>query len=460
MLRFFVSCCLLAATAVAEPADWVLSGGWVVTMDSGRRVIRDGAVAVKEDSIAAVGTRAEIARKFQPKQRLDMPDAILAPGLINTHGHAPMTLLRGFADDLRLQDWLERFIFPAEAKNVNPEFVRDGTRLACLEMLLSGTTTYTDMYYFEEVIAAATKECGMRAVLGQTIIQFPVPDAPAPAEGLKRTEAFLKQYAGDALITPAVAPHALYTNDEQTLKACRALADKYEVPLIIHLSETKKENDDMRAKYGASPTAVLERMGVLTGRTLAAHGVWIDAEDIAVLKKRNVGVAHCPSSNMKLSSGVAPVVGYLKSGIALGLGTDGAASNNDLDMFEEIDLAAKLQKIHTMDPTVVSAQQAFEMATVQGARALGMADQIGSLETGKRADLMFVRSRVPNAQPLFHVYSALVYALKGSDVSHVMVNGRLVVRDRKVLTMDAASVLQKAEAWRAKITASVTSPQP
>jgi 5-methylthioadenosine/S-adenosylhomocysteine deaminase len=449
---------LVAATAAAEPADWVLSARWVVTVDGGRRVIENGAVAVTGDSIAAAGTRAEIDKRFQPKQRIDAPDAVLAPGLINTHGHAPMTLFRGIADDLRLQDWLERFIFPVEAKNVSPAFVRDGTRLACLEMLLSGTTTYADMYYFEEEIAAATKECGMRGVLGQTIIQFPVADAKTPAEGLKRTEAFFRRYANDPLITPAVAPHALYTNDEATLKAARALADKYGMPLLIHLSETRRENDDMRAKYGASPTAVLDRWGVFNGRTLAAHGVWID--DAAPGKNTHVGVAHCPSSNMKLASGIAPILDYLKAGVAVGLGTDGpAGSNNDLNLFEEMDLAAKLQKVHTGDPTAVTAQQAFEMATILGARALGMEARIGSLDAGKRADLMFVRFTAPHSTPMFNVYSSLVYALKGSDVRHVMVNGKLVVRDRQVLTLDSAAVLKQAEVWQAKISASAATPQ-
>jgi 5-methylthioadenosine/S-adenosylhomocysteine deaminase len=431
-------------------------------MDGERRVFENGAVAIRGDAIVALGTRQEIDKRYQPKRRIDGEDSILAPGLINTHGHAPMVLFRGIADDLRLQEWLEKFIFPAEAKNVSPAFVRDGTRLACIEMLLSGTTTYADMYYFEEETAAATKECGMRGVLGQTILQFPVADAKTPAEGLKRTEAFFRQYADDTLITPAVAPHALYTNSEETLRAARKLADKYGRPMLIHLSETKKENDDMRAKYSASPTAVLERFGVLRGRTLAAHGVWIDAADMRILKDRGVGIAHCPSSNMKLSSGVAPVVDYLKNGLAVGLGTDGpAGSNNDLNMFEEMDLAAKLQKVHTMDPTSVSAQQAFEMATIRGARALGMESGIGSLETGKRADLMFVRFTEPHGQPMFNVYSALVYSLKASDVRHVMVNGRLLVRDRKVLSLDPAAVLRQAHAWRTRISpASAASPRP
>jgi 5-methylthioadenosine/S-adenosylhomocysteine deaminase len=452
---------LLAVIATAEPADWIFSARWVVTMDGSRRIIENGAVAVRGERIVAAGPRAEIDSKFQGRNRLDAPDTILTPGLINTHTHAPMSLFRGVADDLRLQEWLTKYIFPAEAKNVSPQFVRDGTMLACVEMLLSGTTTYVDMYYFEEEIAAATKECGMRGVLGQTIIGFPVADAKTPADELKRTEAFLAKYAKDPLIVPAVAPHALYTNSEETLRACRALADKYGMPLVIHLSETKKENDDMQAKYGASPTAVLERWGILRGRTLAAHAVWINASDIAILSRRRTGVAHCPSSNMKLASGIAPVTQLLRARIAVGLGTDGpAGSNNDLNLFEEIDLAAKLQKVHTGDPTAVSAQQAFEMATIRGAEAIGMTKEIGSIEPGKRADLAFVRFTEPHAQPMFNVYSQLVYALKGSDVRHVVVNGRPVVRDRRILTVSEAEVLKAAAAWKEKISASLATPRP
>jgi len=460
MLRFFLISALLSVVFAwgAEPADIIVTARWVVTMDGQRRVIDNGAVAVKGDRIAAVGTRAEIDAKYTPKQRIDAGRAIVTPGLINTHTHAAMSLMRGIADDMNLQDWLEKFIFPAEGKNVSPEFVRDGTTLACAEMLLSGTTTYTDMYYFEEVVAEATKACGMRAVLGQTIIQFPVADAKTPAEGLKRTEAFLIKYAKDPLIVAAPAPHALYTNDEATLKAARAMANKYGVPLLMHLSETKRENDDMQAKYGASPTAVLDRWGIFNGRSVMAHGVWISSADMDILKARGVGVGHCPSSNMKLASGVAPVVQYLERDIAIGLGPDGpAGSNNDFNLFEEMDLAAKLQKVTTMNPTAITAEQAFEMATIRGARALSMDMEIGSLESGKKADLIVIRADRPHALPIYNVYSQLVYALKGSDVTDVIVNGRVVVRGSKVLTVDLPTVSRKSLQWQEKIQKSIAS---
>jgi 5-methylthioadenosine/S-adenosylhomocysteine deaminase len=425
-------------------------------MDAQRRVIANGSVAVQGDHIVAAGAKADIDKAWQPKKRIDRPGAAIIPGLINTHTHAAMSLFRGIADDLKLDDWLNKFIFPAEAKNVNADFVRWGTRLAVLEMLLSGTTTYTDMYYFEDVVAEATKETGMRGVLGETIIGFPVADAKTPADALKFTENYLRKFRGDPLIVAAVAPHALYTNSDETLKAARALANKYSAPLEIHLSETKKENDDIQAKRHMSPTRVLDSLGVLTGRTVAAHGVWLDDADMDILKMRKTGVAHNPSSNMMLASGTAPVPALLKRGVAVGLGTDGpAGSNNDFDMMEEIDLAAKLQKLVRNDPQALSAKQAFEMATLGGARVLGMEREIGSLEAGKRADIAVLDLDTPHATPLYDVYSQLVYAVKGSDVTDVVVNGREVVRDGKCLTLDAATVLAKAREYGAKVAVSV-----
>jgi 5-methylthioadenosine/S-adenosylhomocysteine deaminase len=367
-----------------------------------------------------------------------------------------MSLFRGIADDMRLQDWLQKFIFPAEAKNVSADFVRWGTRLACLEMLLSGSTTYTDMYYFEDVVAEATKEAGMRGVLGETIIGFPVPDNKTPADALKFTERFITRFRNDPLIVPAVAPHALYTNSDETLKASRALANRYGVPLVIHLSETKKENDDTLAKRKMTPSALLDSLGVFSGRTVAAHGVWLTDGDIKILKARNVGVAHCPSSNMKLASGVAPVPKMLAAGVHVGLGTDGpAGSNNDFDMFEEMDLAAKLQKVFTGDPQVLPAKTALEMATIGGALVLGMEKEIGSIEVNKRADMITVRLDRPHGVPLYDVYSQMVYALKGSDVRDVMVNGRAVVQDARSLLLDEKQILAKAAEYRARISASL-----
>jgi 5-methylthioadenosine/S-adenosylhomocysteine deaminase len=450
----FAACFQLALAA--EPADWIWSARYVITENAQRRVIENGAVAIRGDRIVGVGTKAEIDARFQARQRLDRPDAILAPGLIDTHTHAAMSLFRGIADDKKLQDWLQNFIFPAEAKNVSPGFVRWGTRLGCLEMLLGGTTTFTDMYYFEDVVAEVAKEAGMRGVLGETIIGFPVADAKTPVDALKFTERYLMRFRGDPLVTAAVAPHALYTNSDDTLKAARALANKYNAPLVIHLSETKKENDDELAKRHTTPTKTLDTLGVFNGRTVAAHCVWVNDADMAILKARNVGVAHCPSSNMKLASGVAPVVRMLALGINVGLGPDGpAGSNNDFNMFEEMDLAAKLQKVTTRDPQALPAATALEMATIRGARVLGMDKEIGSLETGKRADIIDVRLDRPNAVPLYDAISQMVYTLKGEDVRDVMVNGKPVVRDGKILTLDEGAILAKAEEYRVKVSASL-----
>jgi len=456
MLRLSISLLLLVSAAWAEPVDWILSARYVVTMDASRTVLSGGAVAIRGDRIVAVGPRADIDRRFQAKQRLDRPESLMAPGLINAHTHAPMSLFRGLADDLALQDWLTRYIFPAEARNVTPEFVRWGTRLACLEMLLSGTTTFVDMYYFEDVVAETAREAGMRAVVGETVIGFPVPDSKTPAETLKFTEGFIQKYRNDSLIVPAVAPHALYTNSEETLRAARALANRYSVPLVIHVAETKTERDEALAKFKKTPVAALDSMGVFEGRTVAAHVVWVDEADREILKTRGVGVAHCPSSNMKLASGVAPVTSMLALGLAVGLGTDGpAGSNNDFDLLEEIDLAAKLQKVTTGDPRALNATQALEMATILGARAIGMEKEIGSLEPGKRADLITIRVDRPNAVPLYNVISQMVYALKSADVRDAMVNGRLLLRDRQPLTLDQAQILARAAGFGAQVRDSV-----
>jgi len=451
-MRLFCSFLLLVSALTAETADWIWTGRYVVTMDAQRQVIENGAVAIRGERILAAGVRAEIEKRYQARQRLDRPDAILAPGLISTHTHAAMSLFRGIADDLRLQDWLEHYIFPAEARNVNPDFVRWGTRLGCLEMLLSGTTTFTDMYYFEDVVAEATKEAGMRGVLGETIIGFPSPDAKTPADALAFTEGFLSRFHDDPLIVPAVAPHAIYTNSDETLKACRALANRHGAPLEIHLSETKRENEESLAKRKATPTQALDALGFFNGRTIVAHAVWVDEADLAILKARGVGIAHCPSSNMKLASGVAPVTRMLALDLPVGLGPDGpAGSNNDFNMFEEMDLAAKLQKVFTGDPRSLPATAAVEMATIRGARALGMEKEIGSLEPGKRADLISIRLDRPNAVPLYNVYSQMVYALKGDDVEDVMVNGKLLVKDAQALTLNSAQIEAKAREYREQV---------
>ena len=366
-------------------------------------------------------------------------------------------MFRGVADDLRLMDWLTKYIFPAEAKNVSAPFVKTATRLAALEMIRSGTTTFVDMYYFEDQVAEAAKEAGIRGVLGSTVIEVPggAPDAKTIPDALANADRFLKRWTGDPLIVPAVAPHSAYLCSPETLKSAKALADRYQAPILIHLSEVGDEVKTIRERYGKTSTEHLRDLGFLRKGVLGAHGVWLSESDRAILKAADVGIAHCPQSNMKLSSGAAPVKAMLAEGIRLGLGTDGAASNNDLDMFEEMDSAAMLAKHASGDPTAAPAPAVLEMATLGGARALGMEDRLGSLEVGKRADIVVVSLAAPRLHPLYDPVSHLVYVAKGADVRDVVIEGRVVMRDRKVLTMDEAAVIRDAEAMRAKVVESV-----
>jgi 5-methylthioadenosine/S-adenosylhomocysteine deaminase len=455
LLAFAASSALPGALA-AEPADLLVSGGTVVTLDPARRVLEDGAVAIRGERIVAVGPARELRARYRARRLVDARGGIVLPGLVNTHTHAPMVLFRGIADDLALMEWLEKFIFPAEARNVTAEFVRWGTALACLEMIRSGTTTFCDMYYFEDVVAEVAAEAGMRGVLGETIIDFPTPDSKTPTDALAYTEKFIARWKGSPLVVPAVAPHASFTNRAESLVAARALADRHGVPFVIHLSETRDEERQMQQKYGMSSTAWLEKLGVLAPRVVANHCVHLSPEDMAILRRRGVGVTHNPESNMKLASGLAPVPRLLELGIAVGLGTDGAASNNDLDMFEAMDFAAKLHKHGSGNPTMLAAERVIELATLGGARVLGLADQIGSLEPGKRADLIVVDTRAPRAVPLYNVYSHLVYALKGSDVRTSIINGKVVMIDGRVITLREAEILPKARELAARVRATLT----
>jgi 5-methylthioadenosine/S-adenosylhomocysteine deaminase len=435
--------------------DLIVASGIVVTMDGQQRIITPGSVAIAGSAIAAVGPADQIEREFKGRQTIDARGRVVMPGLINTHTHAPMVLYRGLGDDLNLMDWLEKYIFPAEAKTVSPSFVRTGMRLAALEMIRSGTTTFVDMYYFEEEIAHAAREAGLRGVLGQTVIEFPVADAKTPGEALTRAEAFIKQFQKDELIVPGLAPHSVYTLDAATLTKVRDLGIKYGAPVLIHLAETEAENGLSEKRHKARPVAALSALGFWSARVIAAHGVWLQPEEIAVLKKNGVGVAHNPESNMKLASGVAPVMEYLKADVALGLGTDGAASNNDLDMFEAMRQAAFLHKLATRDPKAVSARTALEMATTGGARVIGRAKELGSLEPGKLADLIVVRMDQARQTPMYDPISHLVYTTRGDDVDTTIVNGRVLMRNGKVLTLSEAQVLDAARAAAGTVRAAV-----
>jgi 5-methylthioadenosine/S-adenosylhomocysteine deaminase len=432
--------------------DLLIVGGTVVTMDKDRRLIEDGAVAVKDGKIALVGTRADVTKNLRARQTIDATGKVVIPGLINTHTHVPMSLYRGIADDLDLQEWLTKYIFPAEAKNVNEEFVRAGTRLGLAEFIRGGTTTFCDMYYFEDAIADETAKAGVRAVLGETLIDFPAPDNKTFDEALAYTEKFVKKWQGNPLVIPAVAPHAPYTVSQEHLLATRALSDKLNAPLVIHLAEAETETEFIQQKHkGMRPIEYVEKIGFLSDKTIAAHVIQANDAELEILKARGVGIAHNPQSNMKLAAGVAPVPAMLSKDMRLGLGTDGAASNNDLSLWEEMDTAAKLHKVFSKDPKAVSAEQAFMMGTIGGARALHLENLIGSLEAGKRADICIVDFDNLNQTPFYNVYSSLIYATKADDVRHVIIDGRVVMRDRRLLTLDENVIKKDANLYRQKI---------
>ncbi len=435
----------------AVDVDILIVGGTIVTMNAKREIIENGAIAITNGKIDLMGTRRTVERNSRAKRVINATGKVIIPGLINAHTHIPMVLFRGISDDLDLNDWLTKFIFPAEAKNVNEQFVRAGTRLGLAEMIRGGTTTYCDMYYFEDAIAEETKKAGVRGVLGETIIQFPVPDNKTPAEAIAYTERFIKKWKGDPLIVAAAAPHAPYTVSTADLKAIRAQSDRFNSPVLIHIAETKKERDDIFTQYGKTPVAYLDSIGFLSNRTIAAHSVWVTDAEMDIYKSRGVGTVHCPQSNMKLASGVSPVPAMLEKDLPVGLGTDGAASNNDLNMWEEMDTAAKLHKLISNDPKTLPAQQVFEMATIRGARSLHLDKMIGSLETGKRADIAIIDVDGLHQTPSYNVYSTLVYSTKSTDVRTVVINGRIVMLNRRLLTLNENVIKKDANAYRKKI---------
>jgi 5-methylthioadenosine/S-adenosylhomocysteine deaminase len=442
-------------SAQPQPSDLLITGT-VVTMDSSRTIYNDGAVAISGDTIVAVGPRSDIESRYAAKQIVDARGQLILPGFINGHTHVPMTLLRGLHDDVTLNDWLYKYIFPAEAKNVNEDFVRWGTRLALAEQIRSGVTTFADMYYFEDAVAEETKKAGVRGVLGETFIDFPAPDNKTNAAMLAYTEKYLQKWQGDPLIHAAAAPHSIYTCSQKTLQDSAALARKYHAPILIHLSEMKKENDDSFKNNGMSPTQYLNKIGVLGPDLVGAHCIFVDEADRKTLAEKGVGCVHNPSSNMMLASGVAPVPEERAAGIAVGLGTDGpAGSNNDLDLMEEMDLAAKLAKISKMSPLALSAKAVVEMATIDGARALHMEKEIGSLEKGKKADLIAISLDEPNGVPMYDIYAALAYALKANDVETVVIGGKVVMKDHKLLTVDEEAAIAKAREYKKTVAASL-----
>jgi cytosine/adenosine deaminase-related metal-dependent hydrolase len=428
---------VIATASEKRQADLLIVNARVVTMNEAYRVIDRGVIAIQGSHIVAVGG-AEISKQFQAAETLDVDGDIVMPGMVNTHTHASMTIFRGLGDDV--PDRLKRFIFPLEAMVVNADNVYKGALLGAVEMVLGGATTFVDMYYFEDEVARAAKSVGVRAVLGETIIGFPAPDSDEAYGGLEYAKKFIREFAEDELITPALAPHAPYTMDTEHLKLVADAATELGAPVLVHLSETQAEIDRIDQDFGMSPVEYLDSVGLLTDQLVAAHCIFVDEEDIALLKDRSVGVSHNIVSNIKAGKGVAPVIKMLENKLDVGLGTDGPMSGNTLDMMGLLGYTAKLHKLAHLDRRVMPAKDVVEMATIGGARAINMQDRIGSLEVGKLADLLIVDTTSVNMIPLYDVYSALVYAANPRDIHTVLVNGRQVVKDRKVLTVDVEQV--------------------
>jgi len=434
----------------------LLKNAIVLTMDDDYQIFEPGAVAVQGDQIAAVGAEAGILQAYPDAEVIDCGGKILMPGLINAHTHVPMTLLRGLADDLRLDVWLLGYMMPVEREFVSPDFVQLGTRLACAEMIRSGITSFADMYYFEEDVARATAQSGMRGVCSQSILKFPTPDAHSYEESLAYARDYIQRWKDHPLIIPSIAPHAVYTTTEDILRDCAGIAMEYDVPLHIHIAETSFEVENLRREEGMPVVPYVKKLNLLDAKVLAAHCVHLDDGELRTFKHYNTGVAHNPSSNMKLASGIAPVKRMLDLGLNVGIGTDGPASNNDLDMFEEIRLASFLAKGSSGDPTALPARQTLAMATRMGARAMHMGHLTGSLEPGKRADLILVDTSSLHNSPRFrrdpnNAYAQLVYTAKAVDVSDVMVNGVWLMRSRQLLTLDEANLLREADEYARKI---------
>ncbi|MCE5264081.1 MAG: amidohydrolase [Deltaproteobacteria bacterium] len=425
-----------------KEVDTLIIGGRLLLMDEKDTVLPEGAVAIDGERVVAVGPPEEIQGRFTGRAVVDARDSLVMPGLINGHTHAAMTCFRGIADDMALMEWLDRYIFPAEARNVDPELAYWGSRLACAEMIRSGTTTFCDMYIFEEETARAAKEAGMRCLIGEVLFDFPSPNFKTPAEGLAYTRGLLERWSGDSLVRIVVEPHGLYTCSPPLLISAKALADEFQAPYATHLLENASEAAQLGEKFGKPALEFLEEIGWLTERFLAFHCVCMAEEDIRRFADHGCSAVHNPESNMKLASGIAPVSAMRGKGIRMGLGTDGCASNNDLDLFREMDTAAKLAKVAALDPTILPARDVLRMATCEGAGVLGLAEETGALVPGKKADIVIIGLNEPHLTPLYNEYSHLVYAVNGADVDTVLINGKVVMRDRILLTIDEREAME------------------
>ncbi len=459
IISLFLSLLIAAPVVGAQgkfAADLIVNGDYVVTIDEQQPVIENGAVAVADGRIIAVGLEKEIAAKYDAPKILPGNGMVLMPGLINGHTHAAMVLFRGLADDKALMDWLQNYIFPAEKQFVDAEFVRIGTQLACWEMIRGGTTTFVDMYFYPDTIAKVTEQCGLRAIISSAVIDFPSPGHTGWEDSFATAKSFVKDWQNHQRITPGIGPHAPYTVAPEHLAQAHKAAKALNAPLTIHVSETEHENEGMVKRYGKPSVEHLHDIGVLDSTMTAAHMVWPNEKEITLLANNKVGVVHNPSSNLKLASGFAPVPAMLEQGINVGLGTDGASSNNDLDMWEEIRLAALIHKGKLQDPTVIPAATALKMATLGGAEAIGLGEEIGALTKGRRGDLIQVHIG-DNAHelPLYNIISHLVYSTKSTDVATVIVEGKILMRDGNILTIDPRTITQEVNAISQRIAESV-----
>jgi len=424
--------------------DIVIHNGTLITMNSDFDIIGDGVLCIKNDKLAKIEPRKNYEPLPDGKKIIDARGGIIMPGLVNTHTHLPMALFRGLADDLPLSKWLNEYIFPAEANHIHPDSVRLGALLSGAEMLLSGTTTCCDGYFHEDHVAAVMNEIGMRAILGQGVIDFPAPGVPKPEDNVNNALKFIQKWKYKSpLITPSIFCHSPYTCSEATLKKAKDAADAKGVLFQIHAAETKDEYVSIQTTHHTTPLKYMDKIGIVDRNTLLVHAVWLDDDDIEIIAKRGASVSHNPESNMKLTSGIAPVPALLKAGVTVGLGTDGCASNNNLDLFSEMDTAAKLHKVNAMDPTLMDAVTVLKMATIEGARSLGLIDITGSLEIGKKADVITIDTHKPHLVPVYNPVSHIVYAAQGSDVQDVIVDGRILVKDRTLLTVDVENIIEK-----------------
>jgi 5-methylthioadenosine/S-adenosylhomocysteine deaminase len=435
-----------------EKVDCIVKADYVLTMEEGFPVIEHGVIAIRDGRIIDVGSDGDISKRYTSDKILGGNNRVAFPGLINTHTHAAMVYFRGLADDLPLQEWLEKYIWPNEMKWLTAEFVDDAIELACLEMLKAGVTTYADMYLFQGVAGKKLEKIGMRAVLGTGIVDFPWKGyAEGPDDYLRKAEEHIKEWKGHALITPCIAPHAIFTCSPDNYRRAKEMAERYDVLLHTHLAETQFEVSQCVERYGRRPVEHLDAIGFLSERVFAAHCVWLTDEEIEILAKRGVGVSHCIESNLKLASGFAPVTKMLDAGIKVAFGTDGAASNNDLSIMGEMATAAKVHKAHTGDPTVLDSKTALLMATRNGAEIIGLGDRIGTISSGKEADIVIASLNRPHLTPIYDIYSHITYAMRPSDIETVLIRGRVIVEDGRLLTMDEDEILSKAEKWQQKI---------